>query len=51
MTDTGVVDLYPDLVRFGRFDLDIFDGKILSRFPSDGCLKGFVSNGMGPRDR
>ena len=38
MTDSSVVDLYPDFMRLGGFDLNIFDCQILARFPGNRSL-------------
>jgi DNA-directed RNA polymerase subunit E'/Rpb7 len=36
----GVVDLDSDLVRLGRSDFDVFNGKLLARLPGYGSLAG-----------
>jgi hypothetical protein len=36
----SVVDLNSDLVRLGRSNFDIFDGKLLAGFPGHGSLAG-----------
>ena len=51
MADTSVVYLYPHLMRFWRFDLNIFDGQIFASFPRNRRLERFnicLSRGLRP---
>ena len=38
MADTSVVYFYADFVRFGCFDLNVFDREVFSCFPGYGSL-------------
>lgn len=38
VADTGVVDLDPDLMSFGRGNFDILDDEVLAGLPGDGGL-------------
>ena len=39
MADPGIVYFYANLVRFGCFDFDFFNGEVFACFPSYGSLK------------
>lgn len=38
VADSGIVDFYPDFMRFWRGDFDVFDGKIFPCLPGHGGL-------------